>query len=180
MGAQSRYLTWLWGRWAGRLPGGGDDRAELGIRNAECQGLEGKSMAYSRNLCTQGKLCQSRMQTSPRGPREPRRAAGGRVARAPSNLVSVTISVDEPELVTAVCASVSLYVKWEVRSRRDQAVQMFCALLELWVTFSDLMINSGLFGVMSSCLAGIPAEDSAGFIPILMVNKCLSSSGVLS
>lgn len=124
MGAQSRYLTWPWG--AGRLLGGGEDRAELGIRNVECQGLEGKNMVHSRNPCTQGKLCQSRMQTSPRATRKPWRAAGKRVARSHSGLVSVTTSVGEPELVTSICASVSLYVKWEVRSRKDQAAQMFC------------------------------------------------------
>lgn len=58
------------------------------------------------------------------GTREPWKAVGGQVACSDSGLVSVTISLREPELVTSIRASVSLYVKGAVRSSKHLATQM--------------------------------------------------------
>lgn len=159
-------------------------------RNGEASGgtgTEGRGKAaggfgageVGRNQSPQVWLCQPRVRTLPRGSREPWKVMGRRTSSSDSHLISFTISLGEPELVTSIWASVSLYVKWEVRSRKDLAAQIFCTLLGLWVTSSGLMINSQPLGVKSSCSALIPDEDAGSFFAVHTLNTH-PSSGVLS
>lgn len=97
--------------------------------NGEVPGRTGTETAglrlerWTRDQSPQGWLCQSRVWTLLRGTQEPGKAVG---RRTDLGLVSVTPSLAEPELITLIWASVSLYVKWKGRSRRDLAAQVLC------------------------------------------------------